>query len=198
MKAVQRWFPSALLMLLMVGMPLGLAAQSGQAGPGQELTREEMQARIHAHFEEQLSRELGLDAETRAEVYEVLQSMRSERRALLQRKRALHARRKQFHQEGGSQREARRILAEAREIRSMEARIESEEEARLLEIMSPRQVLQFQVLREELNERIRQMHRGDSLRLSGPFSRDRRMSMASGTSPLLTILPKDRPHPGPF
>ncbi len=159
MKTVHWWLLSFLISVLVLGAPVSLAAQSGQAGPGQELSREEMQARIQAHFEEKLSRELGLDAETRTEVYEVLESMRSERRDLLQRKRALHARRKQFHEEGGSQREARRILAEAREIRSMEARIESEEEARLLEVMSPRQVLQFQVLREEFNERIRRMHR---------------------------------------
>jgi len=159
MKTVQWWCLSFLMTLLVLGTPVGVAAQSGQTGSDQELSREEMQARIQAHFEEKLSRELGLDAETRTEVYEVLESMRSERRDLLHRKRALHARRKQFHEEGGSQREARRILAEAREIRSMEARIESEEEARLLEVLSPRQVLQFQVLRDEFNERIRRMHR---------------------------------------
>lgn len=158
MKAAQGWLLSFLVTLLVLGTPVGVGAQSGQSGPGQELSREEMQAQIQAHFEEKLSRELGLDAETRADVYEVLESMRSERRDLFQRKRALHARRKQFHEGGGSQREARRILAEAREIRSMEARIESEEEARLLEVMSPRQVLQFQVLREEFNERIRRMY----------------------------------------
>ncbi len=167
------WPLLILMIVLLAGLPAPVLAQSGQTDRGQDLTREEMQARIQAHFEEQLSRELGLDAETRTEVYEVLESMRSERRELFQRKRALHVRMKQFHEEGGSQREARRILAEARAIRSAEARIESEEEARLLEIMSPRQVLQFQVLREEFNERIRRMHRGDPLQFSRERSRER-------------------------
>lgn len=148
-----------LLIPLVLGAPAQLQAQTGERGGEQELGREEMLARIHAQFERELETRLGLDAQGRAEVQEILASMRSERRRLYHRKRALERERKDFGSGGGSQAEARGILAEARAIRADEARIEAEEEARLLEILSPRQVLEFQILRDDFNERIREVFR---------------------------------------
>jgi hypothetical protein len=134
-------------------------AQTGGSSEGQELTREEMMARLHAQFERELSRELGLGAEVRSEIGEILGSMRDKRRELYQRRRALSAQKKAFHEAGGGEKDARRILSETRAVRAEEARIESEEEARLLEVMSPAEVLRFQVIRDDFNDRIRQMHR---------------------------------------
>lgn len=150
-----RLFMGATL-LLILGAPAALEAQSGQE---RELTREEMQARIHAQFERALSRDLGADAETRAEIQEILDSMREKRRALYERRRALADRKADFQETGGDEKEARRILSETRAIRAEEARIEAEEETRLLEIMSPAEVLKFQLLRDDFNERIRRMYR---------------------------------------
>ncbi len=157
------WWILLLLAMLSPGLlPLEAQAQSGGISESQELTREEMMARLHAQFERKLSRELGLGAEVRSEIGEILGSMREKRRELYQRRRALSAQKKAFHEEGGGEKEARRILSETRAVRAEEARIESEEEARLLEVMSPAEVLRFQVIRDDFNERIRQMHRDRS------------------------------------
>jgi len=161
-----------LLAPLLVASPAGAGAQSGERG-GAELTREEMLERLHAGFERKMETRIGLDSETRAEVREILDSMRSERRAIYHRKRELARQREAFGEEGGSQARARGILAEARAIRAEEARIEAEEEARLLELLSPRQVLEFQILREEFSERIRRVYRGE----------DGRSSRQDGSSP---------------
>lgn len=155
-----------LLLLPVLGLvPVDAAAQSGARG-GDELTREQMLERIHAQYERQLQIRLGVDAETRDEIQKILHSMRTERRALYQRKRALHRQREAFADDGGSEAQAREILAEARALRAEEARIAAEEEARLLEFLTPRQVLEFQILREEFNERVRRVYRrgdpGDS------------------------------------
>lgn len=167
------WWILLLVGLLSPGlMPMAAQAQSGGSSGSQELTREEMMARLHAQFERELSRELGLGAEVRSEIEEILGSMRQKRRDLYQRRRALSAQKKSFHEEGGGEKDARRILSETRAVRAEEARIESEEEARLLEIMSPAEVLRFQVIRDDFNDRIRKMHRERSDRGGGGSSGD--------------------------
>ncbi len=162
------WFPVlALMFTLLLGAPTGALAQSGS---DRELTREEMQARIHAQFDRALSRDLGLDRATREEIQEILDSMREKRRALYQRRRALAERKEAFRESEGDEKEARRILSETRAIRAEEARVEAEEETRLLEIMSPSEVLGFQLLRDDFNERIRRMYRRGGSGSSGDGS----------------------------
>lgn len=150
-----------LLTLALVGAPaLELTAQQGQTPPrSQELTRQEMVTRLVKQFEHRLIQDVGIDRTQLEAVHEVMNSMRHERRELFQRRRALEQQMKRFAEEGGSEREARRLLAQARAIRADEARLESEEEARLLEILSPTQVLRYLAMRDDLNERIRALQR---------------------------------------
>jgi hypothetical protein len=154
--------PVAVLSLLLPLMfiPEGVIAQSGSsAQQSQQMSRQQMQAQIMEEFERRMARELRLSREEFREVQAVLRAMREERSELFQRQRAHHARLQSFGASGGTDAEAREILREARSLRARTARIEAEEEARLLELMSPSQLLRFQFMRAEFNEQIRRMQR---------------------------------------
>ncbi len=152
---------STLLLLGSLAMILAAPAPStAQSGDRGQMSRQEMQQRVIQNFERRLVSELKLDSGQLEEVQAVALSMRDERVKLYQRRRALEEQTKRFRDGGGSEGGARRILSEVRAIRAEEARIEAEEEALLLEILTPAQVVQFRILRDELNERIRAMHRG--------------------------------------
>jgi hypothetical protein len=153
------WITGCVLAAVVAMTPLEAQAQSQPSQRSDEMSRQEMLVRIIDQFERRLTRELKLSDEQLDAIREITVSMRSERREVYQRRRALDERMREFAREGGSDREARRILSESRAIRAAEARIEAEEEARLLEILSPAQVLQFHAMRDELNERIRRLHR---------------------------------------
>lgn len=161
-RRVTPWITGCILAAVVAIMPIQAQAQAQPTQRPDEMSRQEMLVRIIDQFERRLTRELKLDDEQLDAIREITASMRAERRDVYQRRRALDERMREFAREGGSDREARRILSESREIRAAEARIESEEEARLLEILSPSQVLQFHAMRDELNERIRRLHRRGS------------------------------------
>jgi hypothetical protein len=159
--------------ILPLAVPVDGAAQDGPPRQGQQMTRQEAQARVMQQFERRMARELRLDRGKLEEVQKVLHSMLEERRGLFQRRRALHVRIRRFQEEGGNETTAREILSESRAIRAAEARIESEEEARLLEVLTPAQVLRFQIMRDELNEQIRRMQRGPADTARYPGERNR-------------------------
>lgn len=160
-----------LVILLVSGTPVTVHAQTRSPDSAQEASREEILSRVVEHFQRKLRRELNLDRGQVEAIQEITTSMREERGALFHRRRELKQRLERFVDDGGSDREARQILAEIRALRAAEARIEAEEEARLLEVLSPAQVLRFQAMRDELNERIRRIHRN---REGGNGSSDRR------------------------
>jgi hypothetical protein len=148
------------LALALTCFPEGVIAQSGSSGQqAQQMTRQQMQAQIVEQFERRMARELRLSRDEFQEVQTVLRAMREERSELFQRQRTHHLRLQAFATSGGTDAEAREILREARSLRARTARIESEEEARLLELMSPSQLLRFQIMRTEFNEQIRRMQR---------------------------------------
>ncbi len=154
--------PLALLPIaLVLSFSPGLEAQSSGGAQGQQdaQSRQQMQAQIMAQFEQRVARELRLDRATMREVTEVLAAMQQERHEIFQRSRAHTARLRAIAAEGGSDSEAREILREARAIRAREARIANEEEMRLLEVLSATQLLRFQIVRDDFNERIRRMQR---------------------------------------
>lgn len=150
----------ALLGLVVLSPTSPAAAQSVDPPSSDQMTREEMQAFIHSQFQRELERELGLTQETMDAIFGVMADMGERRRELWQRNRALRTMTRDFRESGGDEALARRILSETRAIRSQEALLEADEESQLLQIMSPAQVLRFQALRDDFNERIRRMHRG--------------------------------------
>lgn len=152
---------ASLLLTAVILIPAAPAlAQSAPTSGADQMTREEMQAAIHAQFEREMVQKMGLDRQTMGAIRNVMTSMVERRRELYQRRRALRTLSREFHESNGDEAMARRILSETRAIRSQEALLEAEEESQLLQIMSPAEVLRFQALRDDFNERIRRMYRG--------------------------------------
>lgn len=151
----------AVLLLVGLSAPFVLPAQT-RGNADTTLSRQDMLQRVFAQFERRLARELRLTADQIREINDIMRTMREQRGELYQRRRALGREMQRFgEEEEGDEATARSILAETRAIRAEESRLESEEEARLLEILTPAQVLGFRIMREELNDRIRRVYRSD-------------------------------------
>lgn len=160
------------LLVLLLTAPAGLAAQQRGGPPPQ---REELQRRLQARFGQIVSRQLGLEREQQQELSRVLRSAEQERRDLFAREQALRVR---LRSQGSllptaepvplmSDEQARAVLEEMRAIREEEARLRASEEARLLEVLTPAQLVRFYALREQLNQRIRRLQQGP-MRGGGP------------------------------
>ncbi|MGD2071641.1 MAG: hypothetical protein PVI57_23455 [Gemmatimonadota bacterium] len=160
------------LLALLLAAPAGLAAQQRGGPPGQ---REELQRRLQTRFGQIVSRQLGLEREQQQELSRVLREGAQERRDLLAREQALRVR---LRAQGSilptaepaplmPEEQAREVLAEMRAIREAEANLRASEEARLLEILTPAQLVRFYAVREQLNQRIRRLQQGP-MRGGGP------------------------------
>lgn len=157
-----RWAVAALLVLT-----LPLAGQQ-RRGPGPGMDRAEMQRRIQLRFGEIVRNELGLDEHEARALGDIVRSFQEERQALVLRERQL--RRRALGQAGGGaparrerllpDEEARELLGEMAELRVAEAELYRREQERLLEVLTPGQVVRFHVLREEMAERLRRIRGG--------------------------------------
>ena len=174
----QRWSSrrgmSATAVALLVSLPM-LVPQSADAqqgrrggGPGSPgLPRAEMMQRVQAQINSLMQEALGLTAEQVQSVDEITNRFRMERSTLLREERALQ----QGIGEGGrvfrrnwvvpdlTDEQAREILAQQEEIREREAALFREEQAALLEVISPAQLLGIYHFRAQINERIRRIER---------------------------------------
>ena len=138
---------------LLVLLPLPGPAEAQQRRPAQ---RPEMEAQIRERFQRMVWRELGLTEEQAREMNAVVEGFQEPRRELNQRQRILQRR---MAGTGAllSESEALSVLEELAAVKDEEARLLREEQARLLEILSPPQLVRFYTLREQLATRIRQL-----------------------------------------
>ena len=166
----------AFLAALIAGAPTDLAAQRGGRGqgpPGQgQGRRAELQRQIQQRFTRALEEQLGLEEEETAEVGQVLQSFQERRRELARERQNVRVRLRVLGREelGGAEltdESARAALDNLLRVAEEEARLFAEEQAALLEILSPVQVLKLQQLREQMAERLRGL-RGGQGRPGGP------------------------------
>ena len=134
-------------------------AQRGQ-GPRMQ-NRAELESRIRARFEEMVRERLGLDEEQTLRLAEAVESFRPDRQALAREERVLRGRIETSLREGGTDdAEARELLERVRELRFEEARLFEREQERLLEVLTPSQVLAFHLMREEMGQRVRRLRGG--------------------------------------
>ncbi len=133
----------------------GLGAQIRRGPP----SREQMERRVQQRFQERVAQELGLDQEQRRTLAGVAGEFQAERRDLVRRELQL---RRRLATTGTllSDEQARAALAEMLEVQEAEASLLRREQARLLEFMSPGQVVRFFSLRGELAEQIRRLQGG--------------------------------------
>lgn len=124
--------------------------------------RPDLQRQVQIQFERRVQAELGLTPAGRDSVQAVVAAFRPRRQALAIRERTLRQQSIQLLRGGGrggpgDQARALEILAGIRSLREEEAQLAREEEERLLELLTPVQLLRFQILRQQMADRIRSL-----------------------------------------
>lgn len=138
-------------------VPQAGVAQVRQGPPGEARQRLEMQVR--ERFETMIRDELGIDEGTAAALRETMDGFMGERRALGQRQAEL---RRRLRSSGAllDEAEARAVLDEVVAVQRAEVDLLGREQAALLEILSPPQLVRFYTLREQFGERVRNLRGG--------------------------------------
>ncbi len=150
----------ALGLVTLSATPRGASAQRRPGGgpPG----RAQLEQRVRARMAQMIRRELGLsDAEVRA-LNDVTEEFQSRRRELAARRRDLArsaAALARHRPQEARDEEIRSVLAAMADVHDEEARLYREEQQRLLEILTPWQVLRLDLMRERFAEQIRRMRR---------------------------------------
>jgi Spy/CpxP family protein refolding chaperone len=110
---------------------------------------------------EMMQRRLGLTEEESASLSEIAEEFMPLRRALARDEQAVRRRVEALTLEAPTDdAEASELLARLVDLRRQDAELFVQEQDRMLEVLTPRQVLQMHALREELGERIRRLRRG--------------------------------------
>ncbi len=163
-----RSFAIALVTLVSLGLPQE-RAEAQNRGPGAGLDRQEMLQRIQRRFQDRLARELELDENQREVLIDVFAEFGEARSQLLPRRREIAREIRELMAGDRSDERAMELLEELRELRRQEADLLIEEENRLLEALSPAQVLRLQVLRDQFGDQIRRL--GSPNGANGPGAR---------------------------
>jgi Spy/CpxP family protein refolding chaperone len=149
------------MMVAAAQAPVDLEAQQRGSRADREMSREQMQERVQQAFEQRMARALDLSEEQQARMREALGDFREARRELMPQRRELQMETRRFMSgDRNDDERARELIRARRELRETELRLQREEEERLLQILSPSQVLRMQMLRDEFGERIRSLEAG--------------------------------------
>jgi len=140
----------------------GEAQRSPTPQPRTGEERARLEERMRARVAEIMRTRIGIDREEEARLSAIAQEFEGRRRALRSEERETRQQIEAFVRAGDSDDpQAARLLDRALGIRTREAELFREEQARLLQVLSPTQLLQFNELRLELGRRIRAL-RNDS------------------------------------
>lgn len=156
---------------------LSLCAEgvSGQRRGGQEPgenRRAQMERMIQGRFDNMVREQLGLTEEQSQALQEVLMGFREQRRAFMQDERS--TRRQLMNLGSGdelTEEQATEALQSMLRLREEEVRLFREEQEALVGVISTRQLLQFVVMREQLNERIQNIRSGAGRGMGPPGGR---------------------------
>lgn len=150
----------AVVLALSVATCVPLAAQRPGRMGGQP-DRAELERRVRARFGQMVQQRLGLTDDQATRLGETVQSFQEDRMRLVREEEAVRKRVEALLLEGGEdQAQARELLGRMNELHAREAQLSESEQAKLLEVLTPVQVLQFQALREEMGQRIRRLRGG--------------------------------------
>lgn len=148
--------------LLVLGV-LGTSPLSAQrpGGGGRAQDREQLEQRVRMRFAETMRQRLGLTEEQSKALAEVVDGLQADRMALRRDEEALRLRTEAIvTADQVSDEEAREVLQRMEELRLREARLFQSEQQKLLEILTPVQVVTFHVMRAQLGARIQQLRGG--------------------------------------
>ena len=160
------------LLAAVVAWPAHVAAQQGPQSRRGQVDRERLEQRIRAQMGRMMRERLGLDEEQATRLAAVVQEFDERRRALFVEEQATRRRVEALlDQSTDDQAQALELLERVSELRLQEAQLFREEQAALLGVLTPTQLLELQDLRQELGQRIRALRGGrggDSDRRRGP------------------------------
>ncbi len=154
---------------LLVGMALAVSAPGvmGQARPDRP-DRARLEERVRERMAQIIRERLALNQEEARALEEVVRETRERRRVLERREREVRSSLQAFEaEEPADDEDARGFLERMSELRMEEARLFSEEQEALLEILSPSQVLLLHQLRGQMMERLREFRSGGGRRSPG-------------------------------
>lgn len=156
-----RWILRAsFLALTLSAVPV--AAQ--QRPPDRRPERADLERRVRARFGEMVKNRLGLTDEQAAQLDEAVGSFRQERQTLFREEQALQKRTEAALLEGGpSDDEARDLLDQMQKLQFQEAELFKSEQEKLLQVLTPSQLVRFHALREEMGRRIQQLRGGPGM-----------------------------------
>ena len=160
---LRAWVLGVLTAALVLAAPV--EAQRGPQGHrGGARNREQLEQRVRAQMGRMMQERLDLTEEEAEQLSEVVQGFQVQRRELFRLEQATRRRVEAFMLEGGSdEEEAIELLTRMVDLRAQEVELLAVEQAALLEVLSPIQVLQMQSFREQIGQRIRALGgaRGD-------------------------------------
>lgn len=104
--------------------------------------------------------QLDLEAEDLASLQAVMQSFREDRQMLNQDQASLRYRLRDPALQELAEEDARAVLAEMVRVQEVELELYRREQAELLTVLNPRQLVQFYRIREDWGQRIQQLRRG--------------------------------------
>ncbi|MDZ7780033.1 MAG: hypothetical protein U5R14_08910 [Gemmatimonadota bacterium] len=126
-----------------------------------EEDRARLEERIRAHVGEIIRHRLGLSEAEEERLSEVAREFERRRRVIMSRQREARERAKALLEEGeGNDSEAAAVLDRIVALQAEEAELFREEQARLREMLTATQVLEFYRIRIELGRRIRELRQG--------------------------------------
>lgn len=147
----------ALVALVSLGaFASGLEAQQPRRPGARAQERPQLERQLRQRFQQMVARELGL-GEDQAVALDAAVAEFQEPRAELARRQIELRRRMTGTGALLSEDEAVAVLDEILAVKEEEARLMAEEQTRLLQVLSPPQVVRFHMLREQLANRIRQL-----------------------------------------
>jgi Spy/CpxP family protein refolding chaperone len=121
--------------------------------------RREVMASVQAEHERRLVEELGITRAQGTELRALLYRYREARMQIMGERAQIREDLVRHGEVGGSEADAQRILDRMRALRARELEMQRSEEEALLDILTPSQILQMQVLRDRFSEQIRQLER---------------------------------------
>lgn len=152
-------FPALALAGAMVLGPLELAAQVTPPRGGQR-QRLELERRLQLRFQRTVQEQLSLDAGGIQRLQGVLRTFQEERSELARAQASLRHRLRDPALPQLGEEQARALIREMVELQERELELYKREQAELLAILSPVQLLRFYGLREELGRRVQELRRG--------------------------------------
>jgi hypothetical protein len=168
------------ILLGVAGLAAPAALDAQQSPPGRPaaqlqdrpqprmVDRQAMMARVQRDYERHMVRELGLTGDQLGALRSVIAEFHPPRAAIMRERRELAVALRGLGQASGGEARARELLDRSRALRSRELDLQRQEEERLLEFLSPTQVLQLHQVREAFAERIRRLEGSPQMRRGGP------------------------------